>query len=218
MHVKDYAEAMKNLPARFSNLTFWRECRKLKNSVVDALTYLNEWGISVENILNNKLPKSPTDWEPWTAEEEAAARERMGIPGNYELIENITLTDDISEIIRDKDTFGNQYSMKNLLLFVSAGITTLKMTIRIAINDRYIIDAGNIGDNEHLYNYVCRFDINSGILSTFLIGNRGSIQNKSFVNSSIMGMTTFLDAIKSVKLRITNPIEGATIKIYGVRA
>ena len=46
----------------------------------------------------------------------------------------------------------------------------------------------------------------------------GSIQNRFPVNSSIVGMTTFIDTIKSVKLRITNPIEGATIKIYGVRA
>ena len=52
MHVKDFAEAMKNLPARFSNLAFWRDCRKFKNSVVDALEYLNEWGIGIENILN----------------------------------------------------------------------------------------------------------------------------------------------------------------------
>ena len=172
----------------------------------------------IKGDLANKLPKSPTNWEPWTAEEQAAARERMGIPGNYELIENITLTDDISEIIRDKDTFGNQYSMKNLLLFVSAGITTLKMSIRIEINDQYIIESESIGDNNYEYKYICRFDINNGILSTFLIGNRGSIQNRFAVNSSIMGMTAFIDTIKSVKLRITNPIEGATIKIYGVRA
>ena len=29
--------------------------------------------------LADKLPKSPADWEPWTAEEQAAARERIGI-------------------------------------------------------------------------------------------------------------------------------------------
>lgn len=77
MHVKDYAEAMKNLPARFSNLTFWRECRKLKDSVVNALNYLNDWGISIENELANKLPKSPSNWEAWTVEEQAEARERI---------------------------------------------------------------------------------------------------------------------------------------------
>lgn len=29
--------------------------------------------------LDNKLPKSPADWEAWTAEEQAAAQERLGI-------------------------------------------------------------------------------------------------------------------------------------------
>lgn len=168
--------------------------------------------------LANKLPKSPANWEPWTAEEQAAARERIGIPGNYELIEEITLTSEVSEIIRNTDTLGNQYSMKNLLLFVSAGSTTLKMSIKITINGKYIIDSDGIGDNGHVYNYVCRFDINNGILSTLLIGNRGSMANRYPVYSSVNGMITFLDTIKSVKLRITNPIEGATIKIYGVRA
>lgn len=172
----------------------------------------------LKSDLANKLPKSPADWEAWTAEEQAVAREKMGIPGNYELIEEITLTDEVSVIIRDTDTSGNQYSMKNLLLHVSVGVTTLRMSIQITINNKYIIDTENIGSSEYAYNYICRFDINNGILSTFLFGNRGSVQNRIPLNSSIVGMTTFLDTIKSVRLRITNPIEGATIKIYGVRA
>ena len=154
----------------------------------------------------------------WTADEQAAARERIGIPGDYELIEEITLTDETSEIIRDTDTLGNQYSMKNLLLYVSAGITTLKMSIRIEINGIYIIDTENIGDGKYSYGYVCRFGINNGLLYTFLIGNRGSITNRYAVNSSIKGMTINIDIINSFRLRISNPIEGTIIKIYGVRA
>lgn len=79
MNLKNYVEAMNNLPARFSNLTFWRDCRKLKDSVVNALEYLNDWGIGIENKLADKLPKSPSYWEAWTAEEQAEARSRMGL-------------------------------------------------------------------------------------------------------------------------------------------
>lgn len=168
--------------------------------------------------LSNKLPKSPANWGPWTAEEQAVARERIGIPGDYELIETISLTDEVSEIIRNTDTLGNQYSLKNLLLFVSADATTLRMKIRIEINGVYVIDTDSIGDNAYVFNNICRFSINNGILSTFLFGYRGSIQNRSPIYSSIYGMTALLDTIKSVKLIIKNPIEGATIKIYGVRA
>ena len=194
------------------------EVNQIKDDLSAEQTAREKADTSLQQEISAKLPKSPADWEPWTAEEQAAARERMGIPGDYELIEQIALTDEVSEIIRDTDTIGNQYSMKGLLLFVSAGNTTLKMSIRIEINGKYIIDTESIGDNVYEYNNVCRFDINNGILSTFLIGNRGSTLNRFPVNSSIGGMTTFIDTIKSVKLRITNPIEGATIKIYGVRA
>lgn len=191
---------------------------ELKSDLASEQTSREQADTSLQHEISGKLPKSPLNWEPWTAEEQATARERMGIPGDYELIETISLTEEVSEIIRDTDTLGNQYSMKNLLLYVSANSTTLKMSIRISINGAYIVDTEKIGDNAYTYNYVCRFDINNGIISTFLIGYRGSIQNRFPVNSSIKGMTTFLDTIKSVRLQITNPIEGATIKIYGVRA
>lgn len=40
----------------------------------------------------------------WTANEQKAARERMGIPGDYELIEEITITEEnVSAIARDVD-------------------------------------------------------------------------------------------------------------------
>ena len=172
----------------------------------------------LKSDLANKLPKSPTEWESWTADEQAVARERIGIPGDYELIEEITLTDEVSEIIRDTDTLGNKYSMKNLLLFVSAGATTLKMSFRIYINNKFIIDTENIGDVTYAYKYFCKFNINNGCLDTFMGGNRGSDANRIYIISSIIGMANFIDTIKSVRLQINNPIEGATIKIYGVRA
>ena len=49
MNLLKYVEPMKNLPDRFSNLAFWRGCRKFKDSVVNALEYMDSWGESVEN-------------------------------------------------------------------------------------------------------------------------------------------------------------------------
>lgn len=59
--------------------------------------------------ISEKLPKNPTDWEEWTAEEQAAARERMGIPGDYELIEEITLEEDVNFISRSNEPDGTPY-------------------------------------------------------------------------------------------------------------
>ena len=51
-----------------------------------------------DTTISEKLPKSPTDWEQWTADEQKAARERMGIPGDYELLRDISVEEDISMI------------------------------------------------------------------------------------------------------------------------
>ena len=119
MDLSKYLEAMKNLPARFSNLTFWRECRKLKDSVVNALEYLNDWGIGIENGLNNKLPKSPSDWEAWTEDEQGTARAKIDAEkalGAWEDIATATIEEPVSSITVDMDDNGNPLSLSHVVL------------------------------------------------------------------------------------------------------
>lgn len=47
----------------------------------------------IKEDLTKKLPKSPAEWEPWTAEEKAAAREVMGVY-TYEELVDVTLEED----------------------------------------------------------------------------------------------------------------------------
>lgn len=52
------------------------------NSIRDSMAQISENKEAVSKLkedLSNKLPKSPANWEPWTAEEQAAAQERLGI-------------------------------------------------------------------------------------------------------------------------------------------
>lgn len=51
MDLLKYLEPMKNLPKRFSNLAFWRDVRKFKDYVVNALEYVNSWGENIEHSL-----------------------------------------------------------------------------------------------------------------------------------------------------------------------
>lgn len=53
MDLSQYLETMKNLPERFSNLTFWRGVRKLRDKLVDTFEYVGEWGTSVEGEINS---------------------------------------------------------------------------------------------------------------------------------------------------------------------
>ena len=53
----------------------------------------------------------------WTAEEQAAARERMGIPGDYELIASVELTEDAKIYLNiTTDMNGNVFSLKSIIV------------------------------------------------------------------------------------------------------
>lgn len=53
MDLLKYLEPMKNLPKRFSNLAFWRDVRKFKDDVVNALEYVDSWGENVETTIKS---------------------------------------------------------------------------------------------------------------------------------------------------------------------
>lgn len=48
----------------------------------------------LKSDIANKLPKSPADWGPWPAEEQAVARARIGIPGDFEMVAYIELAEE----------------------------------------------------------------------------------------------------------------------------
>lgn len=54
----------------------------------------------------------------WTAVEQKAARERMGIPGEFELIEELTLSEDVMNVSRDAFTDGTPYDLRSLIIVV----------------------------------------------------------------------------------------------------
>ena len=56
MDLLKYLAPMKNIPERFSNLAFWRGLRKLKNEVVNAFEYVDEWGDQIESRLRQMKP------------------------------------------------------------------------------------------------------------------------------------------------------------------
>ena len=60
MDLLKYSESLKNLPKRFSNLAFWRDCRKFKDVTVNALEYIDSWGKGIEIEQTNQNTKIST--------------------------------------------------------------------------------------------------------------------------------------------------------------
>lgn len=53
----------------------------------------------IKDDLSNKLPKSPADWQEWTAEEQAAARGKMSVHAyHWQKIADVTITEEVNEV------------------------------------------------------------------------------------------------------------------------
>ena len=55
----------------------------------------------------------------WTADEQKAARDRMGVDKAYELIEEITLTEKVTELIRNAEPNGTLYHFKKMYVSIT---------------------------------------------------------------------------------------------------
>lgn len=69
------------------------------NTIVERT--LSNVNPTLDEKLSSKLPKSPTDWEPWTAEEQASARERMNVENgsDFELLVDATLEEEANSFV-----------------------------------------------------------------------------------------------------------------------
>lgn len=171
--------------------------------------------------LADKLPKSPTDWEPWTAEEQAAARERIWIDEPYELIESITLSEGVVEVKRDTEEDGTPYNFRYMIITIYEPkvIGSYILTGCEFDGSNYT----NIGEiqSRSKYGYIslkmsnkkCIFNgmsASNPTISSFVYGNYYESANKV-----VDGYITQL----VLRVLSTKPFcDGTEIKIYGVRA
>lgn len=73
---------------------------------------------SLQQEISGKLPKSPANWEPWTADEQAAARERIGASkklGIWEDIADVNITEEAAAITVNLDANGNTFSLSDII-------------------------------------------------------------------------------------------------------
>ena len=201
------------------------------NSIKDSMAQISENKEAVSQLkddLANKLPKSPADWEPWTAEEQTAARESMGIPGDYELIEEITVEEDLQVIERSYDLDGNMYEFRSILL-ISHFPTIAEGRDKIT---NFIVSA-KLNSGKWLSSFVT-YGLNAFANITYqLIQNQNGFynmvfsectSNKGHLNgypAKISSSFELGDYIKSIRIETTlsaNIYSGSIIKIYGVRA
>ena len=90
---------------------------QIKDDLSAEQTAREQADTSLQQEVSGKLPKSPENWGPWTAEEQAAACERIGAEHLSEWEEIVTVTTDeaVSILTVDTDANGNPFSLTHVI-------------------------------------------------------------------------------------------------------
>ena len=167
----------------------------------------------------------------WTDAEQAAARKRIGLPGDYELIEEITITESINSITRETEPDGTAYNFKKIVVVATSPKGTFEsftMYCKFYSGNKYVQGYTQHSSNETYYK--------RALYQGYLDGNRMVFENteQSFTyttQSSSGGDSASLKKSQDVTITDSNITKivmlcsnsktiasGYLIQIYGVRA
>lgn len=166
----------------------------------------------------------------WTAAEQKAARERMGISGEFELIEEITLSEDVMNVAREAFPDGTPYDLRSLILVVDS--TNVENRQRV---DGWARLNAKLPSNRLLYIAPGVFISTDGPASYFVYRalSDGSIDSyfAKAANATVTGYTTERNFIPRNVIQFGSHINdfllyststaipaNTKISIYGVRA
>lgn len=155
----------------------------------------------------------------WTAAEQAAARERMGIPGNFELIEEITITEAVASFARESAPDGTPYSLAGFLCVITspgvASAIALSQVVYAGTTKfyNYGVRAVDAAENAKSVLFAC---VNNAVLHVeqYPVGIQYELANTPRIGKKVV-----LDGSPITKVTFSGNIPANTkITIYGVRA
>ena len=166
----------------------------------------------------------------WTADEQKAARDRMGVSGEFELIEEITLSEDVMNVAREAFPDGTPYNLRSLIIVVDSTNVENRPTIEgwVRLNAKlppsewtYIASGRFVSADATFSFFVYRVSSDGSVDSYFTsasnAGPTASTLTRSYVPSNII---RFGMHINDFLLYTTGEAITANTKIaiYGVRA
>lgn len=190
----------------------------------------------IKDDLSDKLPKSPANWEAWTAEEQAAARERMGIPGDYELIADVTTEEETEQLYIDKDNDGTDLMLVKAIMFIElpkyeGSLSQLYICTCFYFMNEEGVSKKNSSANtlfSKTYKIYARteIDLTGGILTANQYGIRSAKGNSSGFGSNFgydydySGTLLYVNKVGYERYNANSPTipAGTRVKLYGVRA
>ena len=100
------------------------DVNQLKDDLSAEQTAREQADTSLQKEISGKLPKSPIDWEAWTADEQAAARDRIS-GFAYRHIATLEITENVSRITISKDSNGNPLRLRDVIIKTYSPVNSL---------------------------------------------------------------------------------------------
>ena len=179
---------------------------------------------AVETALAGKLDGTPGTWPVWTAEEQAAARERIGIPGDFELIEEIICDGNASAYTRSVEPDGIPYRFISVFieLEIQAGNTYPNTFFRAYDgNDNAVLYDGKQAQSKGYVSYlVAGCDAYNGYYHGWMLNQNVAAASSGGSNLKYSNMPKLIET-PIMRVYVNTSIAfntGDKIRIYGVRA
>ena len=158
----------------------------------------------------------------WTDAEQKAARERMGVDKAYELIEEIALTEKVTQLIRNAEPNGTPYHFKKMYVNIMTPQAEENGVIYSMFNNTLIGLAMNCITSRRPEGGIAQIYANvvDGFLDGYGVGAPNVSTSSNLIRYATPSNTpSGIAAIDSMKIQATVDIPiNTNIKIYGVRA
>ena len=182
---------------------------------------------AVETALGGKLDNAPGTWPVWTADEQAAARERIGLDGDYEVLLDVTVGEDCALIECTTDANGNPFKLKEALLLSylppsnRGGYYGMVLYYNQSLLTYAVTSAMSSSSNMYSKHFA---QLHNGVWITG--GTSGITNNESYLFSDLQigfdnktkNDAPYIDKIKILQLNNGTIKAGAKIKLMGAKA
>lgn len=142
------------------------------------------------------------------------------VNSEYELIEEITLTEDVARITRTQTPQGVNYDFNDIRIYAQTPTASSDGILDVSINDvNFFCRIGRFYDSTVRYS-ICDIKIDGGYAYNLTFSNNviTSTNNLGFGNPTIVGYTTPINSINKLSLSVSYGPQvitsGTNIKIY----
>lgn len=156
----------------------------------------------------------------WTAAEQAAARDRMGLGEKYELLSELETTEEVNEILL---TLPNTALTSCMIGITLPPCEQIPIFGRFVVNGKYCIYGTNYGNTSYSCSILIRCNVTGGIVTGDAQGQVVSWGGGAIVGTNNAGTIFSGDKIVAWALYTSSPKNpvypiGTKITVYGVRA